>query len=280
MDEIVAFAELESFIDSPVRTYSSGMQLRLAFSVAVHVRPEVLLVDEVLAVGDLAFQRKCLQRIDLLRSEGAAILFVTHDLVQAQKACSQVAWLDKGHVAAWGPAAEVVEIYRQTMQGRLSSGSADASAQPALAGELLRYNENRFGTLALELSKVQLTDGAGIATQAIETGRPLSVEMQWCAAKPLGDVVFTVAVRAIDGLVLCEAHSTAGKLPSLQGKLALCIDRLDLAAGAYYVDVGAYTSDYEVTYDYHWGAYPLQVQGLGDGRGPMRPPLHWEMTGG
>ena len=96
LDDIVAFAELEDFIDSPVRTYSSGMQLRLAFAVAVHVQPEVLLVDEVLAVGDLGFKRKCLDRIDELRSQGAAILFVTHDLVQAQQICNRVVWLNKG----------------------------------------------------------------------------------------------------------------------------------------------------------------------------------------
>ena len=126
LDEIVAFAELQEFIDSPVRTYSSGMQLRLAFAVAVHVQPEVLLVDEVLAVGDLGFQRKCLDRINELRSQGAAILFVTHDLVQVQQICNRVVWLNKGRVAAWGPAEEVVSAYRRSMLG---SGQGVAAAQ-------------------------------------------------------------------------------------------------------------------------------------------------------
>ncbi len=111
-EDIVAFSELEQFIDSPVRTYSSGMYMRLGFSVAVHVDPDVLLVDEVLAVGDEQFQAKCRARIAEMKARGVTILFVTHDLPRVQEVCDRAVWLDRGTVKAEGLPAEVVGEYR------------------------------------------------------------------------------------------------------------------------------------------------------------------------
>lgn len=114
-DEIVAFAELERAIESPLRTYSSGMQLRLAFAVAVHTDPTLLLIDEVLAVGDIAFQQKCLARIAAFRARGCAIVLVSHDTALVATLCDQVLWLHQGRVAARGPAATIVERYVSAM---------------------------------------------------------------------------------------------------------------------------------------------------------------------
>jgi lipopolysaccharide transport system ATP-binding protein len=110
-DSMVSFAELEASIDYPLRTYSTGMQMRLAFSVAVHMQPEVLLVDEVLAVGDVAFQQKCLERIRLFRAEGCTIVIVSHDAAMVQTFCDEALWLSDGRIAALGPAGEVVARY-------------------------------------------------------------------------------------------------------------------------------------------------------------------------
>ena len=280
MDEIIAFAELEEFIDSPVRTYSSGMQLRLAFSVAVHVQPEVLLVDEVLAVGDLGFQRKCLDRIEELRSQGAAILFVTHDLVQVQQICNRVIWLNKGRVAAWGPAEEVVSAYRRSMLGSgQSAGTQDGASDGAVP--VLRHNVNRFGTLEVELHDVCLSDESGMPFDVLPTGRALVVETKWCATKPLGPLIMSVGVHTEDGLLLCEVQRPLAKLPGLQGDMRVQFDRLDLAEGVYFVDVGVYAGDWSVTYDYHWHVHKLTVGGPGGpnaGKGPLRPPFHWDVT--
>ena len=147
LDDIVQFAELEPFLDSPVRTYSSGMQLRLAFSVAVHVNPEVLLVDEVLAVGDLGFQQKCLDRIGQMQRQGVAILFVTHDLAQAEHSCDRLVWLNGGRVAAAGSAGEVVAAYREATQRMTQQRTpADKPDQQIEGGEVLSVNRNRFGS--------------------------------------------------------------------------------------------------------------------------------------
>lgn len=111
-DDIVTFAELQEFIDSPLRTYSSGMQLRLAFAVATHIDPDILLIDEVLAVGDLAFQQKCLDRITQFKNEGATILLVSHEMALVEKLCDEVVLLKAGKLVARGPAPDVLSRYK------------------------------------------------------------------------------------------------------------------------------------------------------------------------
>jgi len=116
-DSIVAFAELESFIDNPIRTYSTGMQMRLGFAIAIHSRPEMLLIDEILSVGDHSFQRKCLERITQFKNEGCTILIVSHDTSQIGDFCDEAIWLNAGHLAASGPADSVVAKYLSEADG-------------------------------------------------------------------------------------------------------------------------------------------------------------------
>lgn len=130
-DSIVAFSELEAFIDYPLRTYSKGMYLRLAFAVASHIEPEVLLIDEVLAVGDLAFQRKCLDRLASFKHSGCTGLIVSHGTEVVLDLCDDVIWLDRGHIVSYGPAAEVVAQYVEASRG----GHTAPAAQPALGEE-------------------------------------------------------------------------------------------------------------------------------------------------
>jgi ABC-2 type transport system ATP-binding protein len=115
LDDIIAFAELGDFIDNPVRNYSSGMFMRLGFAVAVHVRPDILLIDEVLAVGDLAFQDKCMQKIREMQQRGVTIIFVTHAPNQVEKLCNYAVWLDRGEVRMQGPASGVANSYAAFM---------------------------------------------------------------------------------------------------------------------------------------------------------------------
>ena len=123
LEEIVAFAEVEAFIDNPIRTYSTGMQMRLAFSISVHTEPEVLLIDEMLSVGDIAFQRKCLERIEQFRDEGCSILMVSHDVSVIEGLCDEAIWLDAGRLMAEGPPEDVGRQYLARMSG-------DARFQP------------------------------------------------------------------------------------------------------------------------------------------------------
>src|SRR5262249_2848407 len=113
-DEIVAFAEVEKFIDTPVKRYSSGMYMRLAFSVAAHLEPEILIIDEVLAVGDAAFQNKCLGKMGTVAGEGRTVLFVSHNMTALQSLCSRAIWLNGGELKMDGPASSVVTKYLQS----------------------------------------------------------------------------------------------------------------------------------------------------------------------
>ena len=113
-DEIVAFAELEKFLDTPVKRYSSGMYMRLAFAVASHLEPEILVIDEVLAVGDATFQKKCLGKLDEVAKQGRTVLFVSHNMVAVQSLCSRAVWLDRGEIQNQGPAKEVISQYLKT----------------------------------------------------------------------------------------------------------------------------------------------------------------------
>jgi lipopolysaccharide transport system ATP-binding protein len=118
MDEIVAFAEIEDFLNTPIKRYSSGMHVRLAFAVAAHLHPEILLVDEVLAVGDSAFQRKCLGKVDEIAQGGRAVIFVSHQMSQIRRLCSRVIWLRDGELEAEGPTLDIISRYEAHMSGR------------------------------------------------------------------------------------------------------------------------------------------------------------------
>ncbi len=115
LDSIIAFSELEGFIDSPIRTYSSGMYIRLAFAVAVHVEPQILLMDEILAVGDANFQKKCIEKIKEFKKQGITIVFVSHNMEDVYEICDRVVWLDHGHIKAMGGTKEIGEQYLAEM---------------------------------------------------------------------------------------------------------------------------------------------------------------------
>ena len=168
-DEIVQFAEVDRFIDTPVKRCSSGMYLRLAFAVAAHLEPEVLLVDEVLAVGDAAFQRKCLGKMGDVASSGRTVLFVSHNMAAVQKLCDRALWLRAGRVVENGPTATVVSRYlRATQTTRIAQQWDDPAAAPG--------NER----VRLRRAAVQWTDGSGDATtDEITTRTPLTLEFEY-----------------------------------------------------------------------------------------------------
>ena len=280
-NDIVQFAELEDFIDNPLRTYSTGMHMRLAFSIAAHVDPQVLLVDEVLAVGDLGFQQKCLDRIAEFQRCGCAILLVSHDTTLISQICDEALWLEAGQLAAFGPAQAVANQYLDALRGATRSRTPLAGpARKLPAGGELRLNENRFGSLEMEITAVHLSgEDKGQAT-VLNSGSPLQVVIQYRAPQTINNPIFGVSLSREDGLTIYDTStSTAGlRFPTLQGEgiISLILERLDLVAGRYYVDVGVYQADWEYAYDYHWHAYPIQVQGSTGEKGILRPPHSWQ----
>jgi lipopolysaccharide transport system ATP-binding protein len=274
-DQIVEFAELEDFIDNPVRTYSTGMQMRLAFSVAVHTEPEVLLVDEFLSVGDLRFQAKCLNRIAQLKEQGCAIVLISHDAEQVQSLCDRALWLKRGQVAAYGEPTIVAGQYVSEMRSQTQQRTPDRPPQLTQSGIELKVNENRFGSLEAEITDVKLSPAE------IDSGDALCVEIQYHASQPINAPIFGISISQPDGQICLDANTaTSGLVTSdIQGtgRIKLYIDRLDLNGGEYFLNAGIYQQNWEYAYDYHWHIYPLLICSTIDGKGVLNPPLRWEV---
>jgi lipopolysaccharide transport system ATP-binding protein len=283
-DAIVDFAELADFIDSPIRTYSTGMQMRLAFAVAAHIEPEILLIDEVLAVGDFSFQRKCLERIAQFKEQGCAIMLVSHDTTLVGQLCDEAIWLRSGRLAAHGPAEVVANQYVAEMKAETQRHTP--KTRPVLrapSGVELRLNENRFGSLELEITAVRLCDDKGEHATELESGGALQVMIEYLAPEPIPAPIFGATISKEDGFI-CYDTSTAAAgiaLPTIQGSgcVSLHLERIDLMGGNYYIDVGAYRADWTYAYDYHWHAYPLKIRPTPGERGVLRPPHYWEVDG-
>ncbi len=280
LEAIIAFAELEAFIDSPLRIYSSGMQMRLAFAVAAHCDPDILLIDEVLAVGDLAFQRKCMDRVRAFKEAGCTIMLVSHDPEQIRALCDETIWLQQGTLVAHGPTSEVLEHYMAAM-GRREAGTPplDAAEQGAPAA-----GARRFGTQEACISGVRLLDRAGQPVSLVPGGAGLCVELAYSVAQAIGRPRASVSLHRPDGTIVldCTTAATGIELPTLRGDglLRLHIERLDLVAGEYFVNTGLYSHDWTVTYDYHWLAHRLQVVAPGPQQGLLNPPVRWEIEPG
>ena len=268
---MLEFAELEDVADAPLRTYSDGMKLRLAFSVVAQLEPRVLLVDEVLAVGDLRFQAKCLARVRELREGGTTVLMASHDLSLVRRECVQAAWLNAGHLVSYGEAATVVDSYEEAARER-----ARAATPPAADEGPLQLGEDRVGTQEATIDAIDLGDGE------IASGDPLLIGLRLSARAAIDDPIVSIAIRRqADDALCCELDTrtsgvSVGRLDS-NASVELAFARLDLAPGDHVVDVGLYSPDWETVYDYHWHAYRLHVSGPAGGKGTLRPPHEWRL---
>lgn len=270
MPEIAAFAELEAVMDQPIRTYSDGMKLRLAFAVAVSVDPEILLVDEVLAVGDLRFRQKCLDRIELMQERGATLVISSHELEQVEQLCQRAMWLDEGRIRADGAALEVTSLYREAMQAKLQSMTREDSGF------------TRIGDRRIEITSVRVNDRDATSLEpTLLLGSPVTVEIHYTAHEPVQDPIFGVSVHTPDASVRCldvtSAHAGVPTgLVQGSGSASLRIERMDLRPGPYRLDVGVFRGDWEHPHDYHWAAYPFSVVGA-ETAGVLNPPYSWRL---
>jgi homopolymeric O-antigen transport system ATP-binding protein len=224
-DEIVAFAEVGEFIDTPVKRYSSGMYVRLAFSVAAHLEPEVLLVDEVLAVGDLAFQEKCLGKMGDISRGGRTVLFVSHNMASITNLCREALWLDEGRLKMAGDVTEVVNCYVASVQ--------NLSARP------LRGRTDRSGDGSVRFAAVEYRNGRGEAVESISLGDDLTVELVYKSErrKDLGSLSVSIIFYNQVGVAVCccwnDMVGTRMRGLSAEGRLVCRIDQLPLAPGFY-----------------------------------------------
>jgi ABC-type polysaccharide/polyol phosphate transport system ATPase subunit len=300
-DEIVEFAELTEFIDAPVKTYSSGMYMRLVFAVAINVDPDVLLVDEVLAVGDEGFTHKCLDKFAEFKRRGKTILLVTHSLGLVERFCDEAVWLDAGRVRAEGDPRRVIGAYTTDVERQEEQflASSDAKAEvtherprdpgpPATAGgpeagaDMFKAAEGRWGSGGAEITEVELLGDQGQPTHVFHSGEAVTLRLKIRPDHPLTDFVFGVGIFNAEGLCVYGTNTDIEELVadtlSGEAEARLVIDALDLVEGTYKLDVAIHKRD-GAPYDYHRLLYTFRVKSRLKDVGIYRPRHRWEFSG-
>ena len=307
-DEIVEFAELTDFIDAPVKTYSSGMYMRLGFAVAIHVDPDVLLVDEVLAVGDEGFTHKCLDKFAEFKRRGRTILLVTHSLGLVERFCDEALWLDGGRMKGMGDPRRVVGAYITDVEAaeeqQLAAGDAKAQEtataispdEPAAAvlpdhpvetaeapADMFRATEGRWGSREIEITDVMLAGADGERAHVFQSGERLDIRIRMRAPVAIDDFVIGVGIFNAEGLC---CYGTNTSLEQLKGErifgdaeAVFSIAALDLVEGTYKLDVAVHKND-GYPYDYHRLLYTFRVKSRTKDVGIYRPHHDWRFSEG
>ncbi|MGA3220525.1 MAG: ABC transporter ATP-binding protein [Acidimicrobiales bacterium] len=236
-DDIVDFAGIGQYIDEPVKNYSSGMYVRLGFSVAINVDPDILLVDEVLAVGDEAFQRKCLERFADLKRNGKTVIIVSHSMGSVVTMCDHAIWFKKGHKMADGDPRQVIEAY---------TGSITlAEHRPTETGD-------RWGSGEARIERVALLDRSGLQSTRVGSGEPLTVRLWYTTSEPIERPVFSVSLQTLQGVVVsCPTTREGGEVPEKldgSGWVDLVLERFPILPGTY--DLTVSLTDFTMAHPY------------------------------
>jgi ABC-type polysaccharide/polyol phosphate transport system ATPase subunit len=234
-DEIVDFSEISDFIDTPVKRYSSGMTVRLGFAVASCIEPDILLVDEVLAVGDASFRQKCIERIKLLLSNGTSLIFVSHDMGLVRAVCERAIHIEHGQVQSTGTSGEIIDQYNQVLEKRrIEKMSLSEDALDDIGG-------------GVEVTKVELLDGNGEPIHEIYSDEPVEIRVQYMAYKNLGKSNAIVLLYRSDGLRCCNMRSYldgyAMEIEKGQGEYSIKLDPMQLFGGMYYATTWVMNAD-------------------------------------
>jgi ABC-2 type transport system ATP-binding protein len=269
-DDIVAFSEIESFIDNQVKHYSSGMHARLAFAVAVNVDPEILVIDEVLAVGDEAFARKCIERIKLFQREGRTILFVTHVADMVRQICDRAAVLDHGNLVTVGPPGEAVLTFRDTLLKRGLDPVAEAGITPGWRT-----------TQQVRIAGAEIVYPDPTRTHLLPS-EPVRIRLQYEAREPLQDVVFAINIHDQAGNLLLGTNTDllgidVGTVRG-SGEVTFAIDRVPLLDGVYVVSLGIHSHDSGISYDHRDQRDFLEVLNTSKTVGLVHFPLRVELS--
>ena len=278
-DEIIAFAEIEKFIDTPVKFYSSGMYMRLAFAVAAHLEPEVLIVDEVLAVGDMAFQKKCINKMSDVRQQGRAVLFVSHNLQAVSRLCRRVMWLERGKVRIDGDAQQVISQY---LHAQTNSESEKIWENP----------ENQPGNEITKLMRVRAADEAGATTSSFDIRRPVWLELTYRVLQSGKDFTPTFHIYNEEGICVFVSNDVSREWRNRPREKGIYTSRVRIppnfmAEGSFSVTIAAFTSAPYAEHFFERDVIDFHVFDSLDGDtargdfggimiGVVRPLLQWE----
>lgn len=272
-DRIVSFAEIDRFIDTPIKFYSSGMQMRLGFSVAAHTDPDILLIDEILAVGDASFQVKCLNKLAELKEQDKTIILVSHHLANITEHAKTVAWLDQGQLRMIGEPDTVVNAYLEHVTAGMSAADGEAGAAPE-------------GGRLVSILDVATYDSAEASRSVFDRGEAVFVDVTYAAAGPVPDAVFGVSIQDIHGYplggVVTDPDSIKITAPVERGVLRLTLNPLLFNRGTYNVSVHVRDPRSKKYYDHRRRAARIVVDGQRassrDATGYIHYPHQWELT--
>jgi ABC-type polysaccharide/polyol phosphate transport system ATPase subunit len=305
-DEIVEFAEMKEFIDAPVKTYSSGMYMRLGFAVAIHVDPDVLLVDEVLAVGDEGFTHKCLDKFAEFKRRGKTILLVTHALGLVERFCDEALWMDVGRMKGIGDPKRVIGAYitdvEQTEEQQLAKDDARVQEttstispdEPASAvlpdhpveavegpGDMFRATEGRWGSREIEITDVTLSGPDGAPGHVFQSGQPLTIRIGLRSPLAIDDFVIGIGIFNAEGVCCYGTNTSIEELTAVRifgdAEATFTIESLDLVEGTYKLDVAIHKLD-GYPYDYHRLLYTFRVKSRTKDLGIYRPRHEWHFS--
>jgi ABC-type polysaccharide/polyol phosphate transport system ATPase subunit len=287
-DQIVAFSGVGDYIDQPVKTYSSGMYVRLGFSVAVHVDPDILLIDEVLAVGDEEFTQQCIARIQEMKARGVTLLFVTHQLDLVRQLCDRAVWIDHGVVEGLGDPVRVCDAYLQRISGTTVAAVPVEEEAPGPEeddddDEVSRQDEEeRWGSGEVIIPRVSLLDSKGRELVALGGSSSVIIEIDFDTRDPQSDFVFGVAIFHADGTCVYGTNTEVEGWKSVRiegkGRVRFIMPSLDLVAGNYRIDAAIHSRNGRA-YDYRRGVIRFVVGSRVHDSGIYRPRHEWEFAG-
>lgn len=313
LQTIIDFSELGDYIDNPVRTYSSGMYMRLAFSVAINVDADILLIDEILAVGDVAFQAKCFNKLREIKRKGTTIVIVSHSLGQIEQICDTSYWIDNGLIRAQGKPVDVHQKYLRYMaekRGTLSEHfQSEKAAEDAPMSEQKpqkeyhademcdtenvqmqdkrgseastdeKDEEKRWGSHEIVFQSIRLLDEAGQETVRLESGKPFRIEMKYKINQMMDDVVFGIGIFRNDGLRCYGVNTDIDHMPIVlsgkSGELVFEVQNNELLAGEYFLDVAIHRQN-GTPYEYYRECITFNVFSLIQDAGVMRMQHTWK----
>ncbi len=296
LDDIVGFAEIEDFVDVPVKHYSSGMYVRLGFSVAVHSDPELLLVDEVLAVGDQGFQAKCIRRVAELRRSGVTVLLVTHDLALVGNFCTRAIWLEDGEIQIDDIPEPVVTAYvrrtHDTELSRLQQANEETAegvaAESTTSAPAEGVRRTRYGNGRIRITRVEMLRADGSPSWVFCPYERVRVRLHYEVPRPVETPVFSLLIHREDGLYVSgsntyQSNEGEDRLPAIAGRgwIDADIPSLGLGLGAYLLSVGAYAAPdppyWADPADYHDRLYRFNIESDQHVHGVLAVQAEWRL---
>lgn len=281
--DIIQFSGLEDFIDNPVKTYSSGMYVRLGFSVAINIEPDILLVDEVLAVGDETFQKKCVKKIHELKKAGKTIVFVSHDLSTIEALCDTVYLMHNGRLVTGGKPVDVISQYHRLLVGSNDFKVRQENESPGEI-ELIANGKNRWGSKEIEITGVDFLDGNEKKSDCQQTNEPLHIRIHYKTRGKVDKPVFGIAIYTESGVHITGPNTKKQHFSIESAQGVGCIDyytpSLPLLPGTYLVSVAVYDWDLAQAYDHweqHWKIHVIESENVAERLGLITIPATWSI---